>query len=174
MTDTATYAKSPATTNKNEWLMTGVVIASPSTGQIKAVMPIFSSYADIRIENILPIDSHTLSPDEPILNSAGPTLEAATSVGERPELDAKLHVQEEKLTLGTTKWRAIMRIGTSMDLQHLSVMVGLASLAGALTNIVFGAIADVPAPQPLVIAITAIGFLGGRFLSDRLRAHRHG
>lgn len=169
MTDTATYAKSPATPNKNEWLMTGVVLASPSTGQIKAIMPIFNSYSDIKIENILPIDVSSLDLEEPVHSSADSERSPDILVSGEVDPDAKLHANGKLST-----WRAIMRLGTALDMQHLSVMVGLASLTGALANIGFSAIAGAPAPQSFVIVVTAIGFLGGRLLSDKLRARQHG
>jgi len=174
MTDTATYKKSPPPQNTNEWMLTGVVLASPSTGQIKAVMPIFNSYSDIRIENIMPIDSDTLSAEEDVFASGNSKSDVADGIGTEAILGAKLSMQEGISASQTTKWRAIMRKGAMLDMQHLSVMVGLASLSGAVTNIIFGVVSGVPAPQSLIISVTVIGFLGGRFLSEKLRMKSHG
>lgn len=60
------------------------------------------------------------------------------------------------------------------DMQDVSVMVGAGSLTGALVNLMFSVATGSPAPQTVAIIAAAGGFVGGRFLSAKLRRSRHG
>ena len=174
MTEAKGYIRTPETQNTNEWMMTGFVIASPSTGQIKALMPILNSYSDIRIEQIRVLDADTLTTNDPTF--VDETLPTA-SIGEclpSEKFDAMLHVNKRQAAWKLSTWRSIMRHSMTIDMRHLSVMVGLASLLGAATNMLFSFATGSPAPQVLVISVTVLGFVLGRFLSDKLRREQHG
>lgn len=67
-----------------------------------------------------------------------------------------------------------MRSILDYDMQDVSVMIGAGSLAGAVANMVFTAVSGAAAPQPVAILAAAGGFIGGRFLSAKLRKSRHG
>jgi predicted transcriptional regulator len=172
MTESKSYISSPESQN-TEWMMTGVVIASPSTGQIKAVMPILNSYSDIAIEQIRPIDADTLSASV-VADFESDSNEANVKQCTTENLDAMLNTQQRKTASTVSKWRLMMKNCISLDARHLSIMVGLASLLGAATNMIFSFTAGSQAPQSLVIAVTVAGFIGGRFVSDKLRNERHG
>lgn len=60
------------------------------------------------------------------------------------------------------------------DAQDVAVMIGAGSLAGATINMIFSAFTGSPAPQTVAIVIAAGGFVGGRFLSAKLRRSHHG
>ena len=173
MTETNDYIRTPESQNTNGWMMTGVVIASPSTGQIKALMPVLNSYSDIRFEHIRMLDANTLETNALEIprshGSEAPDSDSSTSECS----DAKLVMQKGKAAWKLSTWRSIMRNCMSIDMKHLSTMVGLASLLGAATNMLFSFATGSPAPQTLLIVVSALGFVFGRFVSDKLRHEHH-
>lgn len=174
MTGSKSYVSSPQSQNTNEWMMAGVVIASPSSGQIKAVMPALNSYCDIRIEQILSLHSEALESETPKTDEELQGFEVSIESLSEQNMDAMLHRQERTTAHKLSIWRSIMRHMTSIDMRDLSIMVGLASLLGAATNMAFSFATGSSAPQLAVISITVLGFVCGRFLSERLRNEHHG
>lgn len=173
MTETKGYIRTPESQNTSGWMMTGVVIASPSTGQIKALMPVLNSYSDIRFEHIQMLDANTLNTNAPEFADPIENVEPDSDCSATDHSDAKLAVQKLKTEWRLSTWRSIMRHSMSIDMRHLSIMVGLASLLGAATNMLFSFATGSPAPQLLVIAVSVLGFVYGRFLSDKLRHESH-
>jgi hypothetical protein len=68
----------------------------------------------------------------------------------------------------------MMRKLLHLDLHDLATMIGLASIAGSVTNMAFNAVSGANAPQGVAIAVAAAGFIGGRVVSEKLRNHKHG
>ncbi|VVO92974.1 hypothetical protein PS732_02455 [Pseudomonas fluorescens] len=177
MSETKNYTNPHQTQNTAEWMTAGVVIASPSSGQIKALMPMFNSYSDIRIEQIFQIDEDTLGPGPSKTPERTKAIEVSFSSLSDNELSehhlsAILH-EQDRTPAQKSIWRSMMKHATSVDMRDLSIMVGLASLLGALTNMLYSFSTGSAAPQVVVIAVTALGFISGRFVSHKLRTEHH-
>ncbi|MBV1814492.1 hypothetical protein KTT58_17245 [Pseudomonas viridiflava] len=171
MSDAATSNAyvSPSGASTASWVMTGVVIASPSTGEVKAVMPVFNAYADIKVETFLSF-GETPDPDR----SAGASDRDFPKNDEVIETDANVYVETTTHPGFTKSWRSKLNWLLGLDARDLALMVGLSSLLGAITNMLYGFGAGSDAPQSLLLAIGIAGFIGGRFLSERLRRAENG
>lgn len=149
--------------------MTGVVLASPSTGDVKAVMPVFNAYADIKVENFVILGAnssgrHVAEKEERIL----PIDDSVSATGANVYVDTSINSDGEK------SWRLKLKDLMGLDARHLAIMVGLSSLLGAITNIVYSLGFGSDAPQSLLLAVGIAGFVGGRFVSERLRSTENG
>ncbi|MEE3929678.1 hypothetical protein V2I84_05300 [Pseudomonas viridiflava] len=160
---------SPSEASTTSWVMTGVVIASPSTGEVKAVMPVFNAYADIKIETFLSFGDAS-APDIPAEASArdAPKNDQVIETGANVCIETTTHPEFTK------SWRSKLNWLLGLDARDLALMVGLSSLLGAITNMLYGFGAGSDAPQSLLLAIGIAGFVGGRFLSERLRRAENG
>ncbi|WP_144439811.1 hypothetical protein [Pseudomonas savastanoi] len=160
---------SPSGAATASWVMTGVVIASPSTGEVKAVMPVFNAYADIRVETFLSFDGVPARERSPEPSGGDlPKNDHAIETGANVCVETKTHPEFAK------SWRSKLNWLLGLDARDLALMVGLSSLLGAITNILYGLGAGSDAPQSLLLAIGIVGFVGGRFLSERLRRAENG
>ncbi|MBT1266407.1 hypothetical protein [Pseudomonas sp. VS38] len=167
------YVTSPQHQKTNGWMVAGVVIASPSSGQIKAMMPALNSYCDIRIEQIISLNSGAFDTIKSKNEEELQKIEVAFESKLKENMDAMVRLEQRIDAHKLSIWRLIMRQITSIDMRDLSIMVGLASLLGAATNMAFSFATGSAAPQVAVITITVLGFVCGRFLSDRLRHEHH-
>ncbi len=174
MTETATYKKASKTSSTGMWVTTGVVVTSMETGQFKALMPVLNSYSDINAEGIKSVDENTFYADEALTSAYSTAAEVTISGVDAPAHDAMLEAKDGGHTKEGIGEGNAMKHGAPIDAHHLSIMIGLASLTGAATNMLANAVTGSNAPQALVITLSATAFFCGRFLSAKLRHLQNG
>ncbi|MHC8293591.1 hypothetical protein [Pseudomonas sp. LB3P58] len=131
--------------------MTGVVLASPSTGQLKAIMPTLNVYSDIRIEDVISFGT-TESAQETLK-----TLDEEADM-DREELKAHLENQDLKVDARLGQFEQRVTDGLSMMNQSLQLLdKDLAGVRGLKGTIILNSVVSVIAIVGIVIGVMAYG-----------------
>lgn len=90
------------------------------------------------------------------------------------KVDVKVMMQISMHSLTVHRREVAMKRFFDFDAQDLAVMIGLASLSGAVLNQTSEVIFSQTLPTQVSVVVGVVAFVSGRFLSTRLRSKSNG